>query len=177
MFIGFTIFTWTTTGDGERESEIYTQIISGNHTTNYQLHANLLYALHSCSFTAQHSHNIGILHFAYIHIKYNKFIFICNVLFYFRTTRTHSHTRTHSDMDVGIFQSSDDGNISISILGFKPTREDNGKVLICRAINEVLKHSIKETTLKLNVYCKYFAYSMYIYSCGKRWALFQLNQI
>lgn len=55
-----------------------------------------------------------------------------------------------------LIQASDNGNVSISILSFTPTREDNGKVLICRAINEVMKHSIKETTLKLNIYCKYF---------------------
>lgn len=52
-------------------------------------------------------------------------------------------------------QASDNGNVTISILSFTPTREDNGKVLICRAINEVMKHSIKETTLKLNIYCEY----------------------
>lgn len=79
-------------------------------------------------------------------------------------TRTFARARMHTNMNVAIFQSSDDGNISISILSFKPTREDNGKVLICRAINEVLKHSIKETTLKLNVYCKYLAYFLYIFT-------------
>ncbi|XP_031621517.1 synaptogenesis protein syg-2 [Contarinia nasturtii] len=49
-------------------------------------------------------------------------------------------------------KASDNGNVSISILSFTPTREDNGKVLICRAVNEVMKHNIKETTLKLNIY-------------------------
>lgn len=57
---------------------------------------------------------------------------------------------------IGTFhtKSSENGNVSISILSFTPTREDNGKVLMCRAINEVMKHSAKETTLKLNIYCK-----------------------
>lgn len=58
-------------------------------------------------------------------------------------------------------QSSDNGNVSISILSYTPVREDNGKVLICRAINEVMKHSIKETTLKLNIYCKYIRWNLF----------------
>lgn len=65
-----------------------------------------------------------------------------------------------------LIQASDNGNVSISILSFTPTREDNGKVLICRAINEVMKHNMKETTLKLNIYCKY------IYVCYLRWNIY-----
>lgn len=58
-------------------------------------------------------------------------------------------------------QSSDDGNVSISILSFTPARDDNGKILICRAINEVMKHSIRETSLKLNIYCEYLILFVY----------------
>lgn len=75
-------------------------------------------------------------------------------LFYSMHTHTHKHIYT-LDVVNHIWKASDNGNVSISILSYSPTREDNGKVLICRAMNEVMKHSIKETTLKLNIYCKY----------------------
>ncbi|CAO1408851.1 unnamed protein product [Diamesa tonsa] len=45
-----------------------------------------------------------------------------------------------------------DGNVTTSTLLFTPTREDNGKNLVCRATNELVKNGMKETTLKLNVF-------------------------
>jgi hypothetical protein len=54
-----------------------------------------------------------------------------------------------------INQISPDGNITTSTLVFTPTRQDNGKNLVCRATNELVKNGVKETTLKLNVFCEY----------------------
>ncbi|XP_037924795.1 synaptogenesis protein syg-2 isoform X2 [Hermetia illucens] len=45
-----------------------------------------------------------------------------------------------------------DGNVSLSILALTPTREDHGKVLICRATNELVKNGVRETSMKLNVF-------------------------
>lgn len=85
--------------------------------------------------------------------NWKKFFFLLIYLFFL----LRFFVRVSFHLSCGIHrQASDNGNVSISILSFTPTREDNGKVLICRAINEVMKHSIKETTLKLNIYCKYF---------------------
>lgn len=50
---------------------------------------------------------------------------------------------------------SEDGNVTTSILHFTPTREDNGKILSCRARNELLKDGEKINSMKLNVCCKY----------------------
>ncbi|KAG4069528.1 hypothetical protein HA402_006894, partial [Bradysia odoriphaga] len=44
-----------------------------------------------------------------------------------------------------------DGNISTSTLHFTPTRQDNGKTLVCRATNELVKRGMKEASMKLNV--------------------------
>lgn len=48
-----------------------------------------------------------------------------------------------------------DGNVSTSTLQFTPLRQDNGKSLVCRASNELVKRSTKEITMKLNVCCKF----------------------
>lgn len=52
-------------------------------------------------------------------------------------------------------QVSSDGNVTSSILSFQPARQDNGKVLVCRASNELVKRGMKETSMKLNIFCKY----------------------
>uniref|UniRef100_A0A182P5P0 Ig-like domain-containing protein n=1 Tax=Anopheles epiroticus TaxID=199890 RepID=A0A182P5P0_9DIPT len=49
---------------------------------------------------------------------------------------------------------SEDGNSTLASLSFTPTREDHGKTLICRATNELVKRGTKETSMKLNVFCK-----------------------
>ncbi|CRK98676.1 CLUMA_CG011994, isoform A [Clunio marinus] len=49
-------------------------------------------------------------------------------------------------------KTSPDGNITTSTLLFTPTRQDNGKNLVCRATNELVRNGIKETTLKMNVF-------------------------
>lgn len=36
-----------------------------------------------------------------------------------------------------------------------PTREDHGKALSCRATNELVRNGVRETAMKLNVFCKY----------------------
>lgn len=51
-------------------------------------------------------------------------------------------------------QVSEDGNASTSILSIAPTREDHGKPLSCRATNELVRNGIRETAMKLNVFCK-----------------------
>lgn len=51
-----------------------------------------------------------------------------------------------------------DGNVSTSTLQFTPLRHDNGKSVVCRASNELVKRSTKEITMKLNVCCKYIYY-------------------
>lgn len=50
---------------------------------------------------------------------------------------------------------SEDGNASTSVLSITPTREDHGKALSCRATNELVRNGIRETAMKLNVFCKY----------------------
>jgi len=50
---------------------------------------------------------------------------------------------------------SEDGNVSTSVLSITPTREDHGKALSCRATNELVRNGIRETAMKLNVFCKY----------------------
>uniref|UniRef100_A0A1B0AIM3 Ig-like domain-containing protein n=1 Tax=Glossina pallidipes TaxID=7398 RepID=A0A1B0AIM3_GLOPL len=49
---------------------------------------------------------------------------------------------------------SEDGNVSISLLMITPTREDHGKALSCRATNELVRNGVRETAMKLNVFCK-----------------------
>ncbi|KAL7033601.1 hypothetical protein ACKWTF_007650 [Chironomus riparius] len=49
-------------------------------------------------------------------------------------------------------KTSPDGNVTISTLLFTPIRQDNGKSLVCRATNELVRNGIKETTLKMNVF-------------------------
>lgn len=51
-------------------------------------------------------------------------------------------------------QTSQDGNVTTSTLLFTPTRQDNGKNLVCRATNELVRNGVKETTLKMNVFCE-----------------------
>lgn len=60
-------------------------------------------------------------------------------------------------------QTSMDGNITTSTLLFTPTRQDNGKNLVCRASNDQVHNGIRESTLKLNVFCEYLkqTYSLY----------------
>lgn len=53
-------------------------------------------------------------------------------------------------------QVTSDGNISTSTLNFTPTRQDHDKTLVCRATNELVKKGIKETSMRLNVFCKYY---------------------
>lgn len=52
-------------------------------------------------------------------------------------------------------QTSQDGNVTTSTLLFIPARQDNGKNLVCRATNELVRNGVKETTLKMNVFCEY----------------------
>lgn len=61
--------------------------------------------------------------------------------------RNH-HTNSYA------FQVSEDGNVSTSVLSITPTREDHGKALSCRATNELVRNGIRETAMKLNVFCK-----------------------
>lgn len=49
-------------------------------------------------------------------------------------------------------------NITYSNLTIKPRKEDNGKVVTCRAENSILTHDIVEDTWTLNVYCKLSSY-------------------
>lgn len=57
------------------------------------------------------------------------------------------------------------GNVSTSMLNFTPRQTDNGKVLVCRATNELIKDEYKETTMKLNVCCKYTYAPIQVFSC------------
>lgn len=58
-------------------------------------------------------------------------------------------------LSILILQVSEDGNASTSVLSITPTREDHGKALSCRATNELVRNGIRETAMKLNVFCKY----------------------
>lgn len=70
-------------------------------------------------------------------------------------------------------QVSPDGNITTSTLQLTPTRQDNGKTLMCRATNELVKRGLKEATMKLNVCCKSSVYIVHyilvhiIYICAR----------
>lgn len=48
-----------------------------------------------------------------------------------------------------------DGNVTTSILTMKPTAEDNGKHLSCRAENPSIAESGIEDSWKLSVHCEY----------------------
>ncbi|XP_065081716.1 synaptogenesis protein syg-2 [Ochlerotatus camptorhynchus] len=47
---------------------------------------------------------------------------------------------------------SENGNCTTSLLSFTPTRDDHGRTLTCRAINELVKRGTKETSIKLNIF-------------------------
>lgn len=53
-------------------------------------------------------------------------------------------------------QTSEEGNLTTSVLSFVPSRQDNGRMLTCRASNELVQNGIEEATVKLNVFCKSF---------------------
>ena len=53
-----------------------------------------------------------------------------------------------------MFQVSDDGNLTTSILTFKPTLLEHDKVITCRAENPKVRGGVEEDTWKLNVFCK-----------------------
>ncbi|XP_062564672.1 contactin-4 [Armigeres subalbatus] len=47
---------------------------------------------------------------------------------------------------------SENGNSTTSLLSITPTRDDHGRTLTCRAVNELVKRGTKETSIKLNVF-------------------------
>lgn len=51
---------------------------------------------------------------------------------------------------------SGDGNSTSSRLVFRPTSEEHGKSLICKAHNPETPDSALEDTWELNIFCKYF---------------------
>ena len=52
-------------------------------------------------------------------------------------------------------QEIEDGNITVSVLQFTPSSEDDGTMLICHASNEKLReHALQDSKL-LSVTCKY----------------------
>lgn len=50
---------------------------------------------------------------------------------------------------------SDDGAVTTNFLTFVPSKEDNGKLLACTAINEQFSNFRIEDTLHLDVHCNY----------------------
>ena len=51
-------------------------------------------------------------------------------------------------------QVSPDGNVTTSVLKLRPTMQDHGQALSCRAENPVLTNSVKDDSVKLEVFCK-----------------------
>ena len=54
------------------------------------------------------------------------------------------------------FQTSPDGNVTLSILNYVPTIRDAGKYMACRAENPELPDATLEDGWKLEIYCKFF---------------------
>ena len=52
------------------------------------------------------------------------------------------------------FQTSPDGNVTLSILNYVPTIRDAGKYMACRAENPELPDATLEDGWKLEIYCK-----------------------
>lgn len=53
-----------------------------------------------------------------------------------------------------VLQFSETSNITLSVLTFTPTMEDDGKYLTCRAENPIVPESAIEDRWRLNVHCK-----------------------
>lgn len=54
-----------------------------------------------------------------------------------------------------LLQYSADGNHSVSVLGFVPAIDDDGKYLTCRAENPSIPDSALEDRWRLDVQCEY----------------------
>ena len=54
------------------------------------------------------------------------------------------------------FQTSPDGNVTLSILNYVPTIRDAGKYMACRAENPELPDATLEDGWKLEIYCMFF---------------------
>jgi hypothetical protein len=51
-------------------------------------------------------------------------------------------------------QISNDGNVTVSTLKFRPRMEDHGRKISCRAENPLLPNSVKLDEKLLEVYCE-----------------------
>ena len=51
-------------------------------------------------------------------------------------------------------QTGEDGNISSTVLSFRPEKEDDQKFLSCQARNQLLPDTAVEDQWKITVYCK-----------------------
>ena len=47
-----------------------------------------------------------------------------------------------------------DGNVTTSVLKLRPTMQDHDQMLSCRAENPVLTNSVKDDSVRLEVYCE-----------------------
>ena len=54
-----------------------------------------------------------------------------------------------------VFQTSPDGNVTLSIINYVPSVRDAGKYMSCRAENPELPDSSIEDGWKLEIHCKY----------------------
>ena len=56
-----------------------------------------------------------------------------------------------------IFQTSPDGNVTLSILNYVPSIRDAGKYMACRAENSELPDATLEDGWKLEIHCKFLS--------------------
>lgn len=105
----------------------------------------------------------------YIHINNSEFQTILRyvlvfcvsaAIFNFRKASTYTRSRFY-EVSYLYFQDSEDGNVTISTLNFTPKREDNGRMLTCRARNVHVDGEHIETAIQLDVHCESFSYKMF----------------
>ena len=62
-------------------------------------------------------------------------------------------------LDDILFQTSPDGNVTLSTMYFVPTIKDAGKFLGCRASDQLTGEGSKEDGWKLSITCKLYYYA------------------